>query len=204
MKAKTKLITILAIVSIAVTISSIPAMAGGLKWTKTVINWHVLGADEIRVTILSDTAPGTIANSSGNWSTVSLNFTCAIKDCQWVNVSTESATPTYQTQTVPALKIENLGTTTASWINLSVNYTWAAGDCFKLFYTKNQTGGSPVQLPDGAVPTIASAQNLTITNVTLSSNFAPNADPIHVWLFGNFSNCLSQNNQTNLYVFAYT
>jgi len=200
MKAKTKLITILAIVSIAVTISSIPAMAGGLKWTKTIINWHVLGADEIRVTILSDTAPGTIANSTGNWSTVSLNFTCAVKDCQWVNVSTESATPQTQSLNTPALKIENYGTTTASWINLSTNYTWAAGDCFKLYYN-NMTSISPV-MP--TAPAIANIGNLNTTNVTLSTSFAPSATQINIWLFGNFSNCLSQNNQTNLYIFTYT
>ena len=135
MKTKTKLIAFLAIALIAVTLSCIPAMAVA-KWTITVINWHVLGADEIRVTLVG-MADWTVANSTGNTSTTSLNFTCAVKDCLWVNVSSESTTPTYQAQTVPALKIENLGTTTASSINISTNYTWASVSInrFKISFT---------------------------------------------------------------------
>lgn len=200
MKAKTKLITLLAVISIAVTLSCVPAMASGLKWTKTIINWHVLGADEIRVTLLSDSAPGTIANSTGNLSTVSLNFTCAVKDCLWVNASTEDIAPTYQGIATPALTIQNFGTTTATWINMSVNYTFATGECFKLFF--NTTTSGSLSMPTS--PLIAHQGNLNTTNVTLSSSFAPLATQINVWLWGNFSNCQSQVNQTNLYIFTYT
>lgn len=196
MKTKTKIITFLAIVSIAVTIYCIPAMAV-TKWTTTVINWHVLGADEIRVTLVGLT-DWTVANSTGNTSTTALNFTCAVKDCLWVNVSSEAASPTYQTQTVPALKIENYGTTTASWINLSTNYTWAAGDCFKLYYVNDTDGDAALD----SVPTIASAQNLGTTNVSLRQSYAPGTLALRVWLFGNFSECQSQTNQTKIYVWA--
>jgi len=196
MKTKTKLIAFLAIALIAVTLSCIPAMAVA-KWTITVINWHVLGADEIRVTLVG-MADWTVANSTGNTSTTSLNFTCAVKDCLWVNVSSESTTPTYQAQTVPALKIENLGTTTASSINISTNYTWAVGDCFKLYYVNDTNGDSGLD----SLPTIATTQNLDTTNVTLRLNYAPNTLALRVWLFGNFSNCQSQNNQSKIYVWA--
>lgn len=187
---KTKALIFVTVLLIAVTLSCIPALAVGLEWTKTTVYWYVIGVEEVRVTLVNQVG-WTTTNTTGNLTTTQLNFTCPIKDCQWVNASIVAASEAKQDAATPAVKIENTGTVNAQ-INISVNVTWAATDCFKWRYSNSSM----------TVPAIGDPQNLNITNITLKQVMVPGDTALSVWLFGNFSNCQSQTNVTELYVWA--
>jgi hypothetical protein len=187
---KAKILTFIAIVLTSVTLLCIPTLATGLEWTETIVYFHVLGFDEVRVTIIGDAA-WTSTNSTGNLTAQSLNFTCATDSCSWVNASFEGASGT-QDDTTPAIGIDNTGTTNAE-VNISVNETLPGATCFNLRYV-NDT--------DNTLDTYPPVLHLNTTNITLDSSFTPAEADIDVWLFGNFSDCTAQTYPLKFYVFA--
>jgi hypothetical protein len=189
---KTRILTIITIISVAFILSCVPAMAAGLRYTKTLIYFYVNALDEVTVTLVGQ-ASGNITSAAGN-QTINMNFTCNSPTCNWVNVSVSGGGT--QDASSPGIKIVNTGSAPAQ-INISSNITLpGSGDASCLgFRYSNATITYP--------PTL-NVPNITASNTTLvdSTSFT-NSKELDVWLFGNFSGCNAQTVLSEFYVFAY-
>ncbi len=182
---KTNILTFVTIVLMAVTLLGIPALAAGLEYTKTILYFNVGALDEVTVTLVNEGAGIATAGAPGALTTSALNFTCASGNCIYQNASLSGGGGS-QSDTVPAITIDNTGTTNAQ-INISANASFpvlcSASGYFALRYSNNTIG---------TLPTAASPSNLNTTNVTLVATYQPTDTVLKVWLFGNFSGCTQQ------------
>jgi hypothetical protein len=174
---KANILTLVTIVLIAVTLLGMPALAAGLEYTKTLLYFNVGALDDVTVTLVNEGGSTSTAGYPGATTSTSLNFSCGSGSCSWVN-ATLSSTGSSQDVTVPAVTIDNTGTTNAQ-LNISANVSFPGATCFDLRFSNN-TMTNP--------PTV----QLNTTNVTLDSVFTPTDSTLKVWLFANFTVCSQQ------------
>jgi len=169
--------------------TSIPVSAGD-ESVIIPIWWNVNSADELSVKILS------AANTYGGWNLsvsggtamgAQIEFNTSTTDSAWLNATTRGATGATQDIDDGIIIMDNTGTTVVA-VNVSIANDTRS--CMQL------SGSLTYDDSPASGPT-----NISSAGWALNASYEPTDQALELWLWGNFSNCITTDTSvTDMYI----
>jgi len=144
--------------------------------------FNIASTDELTVTLLGQSAVTSAAGGTATPANIEFNSTTG--NTVYKNASVIAGST--QDLTNPILAFDNTGTTNLL-INITLNATLPAGSCTMELRYLNDSAPYSVAGLDAATNGII----LNTSNSTIDSSFTPSEATWGIWLYSNFSGCLS-------------